>query len=100
MVNTQANTMFIAIFHLMPEIFVTAPTPIIDPDMVCVVETGIPRLVARKRVSAPDVSALKPCTGFNFVSFIPIVFTIRQPPIAVPMAIARWQERMIHKVFQ
>ena len=59
-VRIQAITIFIAIFHLIPIKFVTAPTPMIDPAIVCVVEMGIPKLVARNMVRAPDVSAAKP----------------------------------------
>lgn len=43
MVNIQAIMILNAIFHLMPEIFVTAPTPIIEPEIVWVVETGMPK---------------------------------------------------------
>ena len=36
------------------------PTPIIEPVMVCVVETGIPKRSVSNRVIAPAVSALTP----------------------------------------
>jgi len=87
-VNTQAATMRIAVSHFMPAKLCTEPTPIIDPEMVCVVEIGIPKYVAKKMEHDPANSAQKPCTGFNLVNFIPIVFTIFQPPIIVPTAIA------------
>ena len=60
MVKIQAQTMRAATPHLMPDSLVVAPTPTIDPVMVCVVDTGIPPWVARKRVNAPAVSAQKP----------------------------------------
>ena len=41
---------------------------------------------------APPVSAQKPCCGVSRVIFEPMVWTIRQPPIRVPSAIAAWQE--------
>ncbi len=70
------------------ESFVTAPTPMIAPVIVWVVDTGMPRLVAAKSVMAPPVSAQNPPTGFSFVILRPIVRTMRQPPDNVPSAIA------------
>ena len=40
---TQAITMFDATFQRTADTLCAAPTPIIAPVMVCVVETGIPR---------------------------------------------------------
>ena len=65
--------------------FVVAPTPMIEPVMVCVVETGMPQCVAMNSVIAPAVSAQNPPTGRSLVILMPIVFTMRQPPSAVPM---------------
>ncbi|MNY68787.1 hypothetical protein D3C86_2066100 [compost metagenome] len=62
------------------------------PVIVWVVETGMPSHVAPNSVSAPPVSAQKPCIGFSRVIFDPIVWTIRQPPNSVPSAMADWQE--------
>ena len=56
--------------------------------IVWVVLTGTPRLVAISTVIPPAVSAQNPPNGRSFVIREPIVFTIRQPPIAVPSAIA------------
>src|SRR5258706_13133062 len=67
----------------------------IEPVMVCVVETGIPQIDARITVAAPPVSAQNPENGFNLVIRLPIVRTIRQPPVSVPRPIAAWAERMI-----
>ena len=64
------------------------PTPIIEPVMVCVVETGIPNLSVKNRVIAPAVSALTPSSGVILVIFEPMVFTMRHPPDMVPNAIA------------
>ena len=75
----------------MAESLVTAPTPTKAPVIVCVVETGMPRLVAANSVIAPPVSAQNPPTGFSFVMRRPIVRTMRQPPESVPSAIAAWQ---------
>ena len=43
----------------------------------------------------PAVSAQKPPNGRSLVIREPIVFTIRQPPIAVPSAMAMWAARTI-----
>ena len=65
-----------------------APTPLIAPVMVWVVETGMPNADARKIAVAPPVSAQKPPYGRSLVIRCPIVFTIRHPPNSVPSAIA------------
>ena len=64
------------------------PTPTIAPVIVWVVETGIPKKLARNRVKAPPVSAQNPPTGFSLVIFWPMVLTILHPPNNVPKAIA------------
>lgn len=64
------------------------PTPTMAPVMVCVVDTGMPSVVARNKVSAPPVSAQKPPTGLSLVIFWPMVLTIRQPPNMVPRPMA------------
>ncbi len=69
----------------------------IAPVMVCVVETGIPQTDAAMTVAAAPVSAQKPENGFSFVMRLPIVRTIRQPPVSVPRPIAACAERMIHQ---
>src|SRR5437879_1958144 len=67
----------------------------IEPVIVWVVDTGMPQIDARITVAAPPVSAQKPENGFNLVIRLPIVRTIRQPPVSVPRPIAAWAERMI-----
>ena len=42
-VTTQAITMLVATFQRTAETLRAAPTPMIEPVMVCVVETGMPR---------------------------------------------------------
>jgi hypothetical protein len=59
----------------------------IAPVMVWVVLTGIPKSVAPMSELAAAVSAQNPPMGTIFVIFVPIVFTILQPPAMVPMAI-------------
>src|SRR6478735_2287420 len=88
MVRTHAQTMRPATPHFTAEKRLAEPTPTIDPVIVCVVETGIPKKVAPKSVRAPAVSAQNPPTGCSFTIFVPIVLTIRHPPDSVPSAIA------------
>jgi hypothetical protein len=63
--------------------------------MVCVVETGTPRCVARNSDPAAAVSAENPPTGLSLVILVPSVFTIRHPPASVPAAIAACAIRTI-----
>ena len=79
-VSTQAHTILPATPHRTAEKRRVEPTPMIAPVMVWVVETGMPARVAPMSEVAPAVSALKPPTGFSFVIFDPIVWTMRQPP--------------------
>ena len=67
MVITQAMTMPWATPQRTPETFFAAPTPMIAPVMVWVVDTGMPSPVATNKVMAPPVSAQKPCTGVSRV---------------------------------
>ena len=73
MVTIQATTMSFATFQRTAETRRAAPTPTIAPVIVWVVETGMPRPVARNKVIAPPVSAQKPCMGVSRVIFDPIV---------------------------
>src|SRR5699024_3449395 len=66
----------------------TTPTPIIEPVIVCVVDTGIPKCSVRPKVTALAASALTPSKGLTFVILLPIVLMMRQPPLIVPNAIA------------
>lgn len=72
-VRIQAHTILPATPQRTAERRRVAPTPTIAPVIVCVVETGMPKELARKSVIAPAVSAAKPPTGCNFVIFEPIV---------------------------
>ncbi len=53
MVTIQAMTMSLATFQRTADSRREAPTPTMAPVMVWVVETGMPRWVARNRVMAP-----------------------------------------------
>lgn len=65
--------------------------------MVCVVLTGIPKLLAVNNVIAPAASAENPPNGWSLVILLPIVWTIRQPPDSVPSAIAKCAAMMTQK---
>src|SRR6185436_13772250 len=93
MVRIQAQTMRPATPHFTADNLRVAPTPTIEPVIVCVVETGVPVSVTYARVNAAADSAQKPPTGFSFVMRVPIVRTMRQPPESVPNAIAACAER-------
>ena len=88
MVMIQAQMRLMVTPHLTAEIRLLKPTPMIDPVKVWVVETGIPNCSVISRVTAPAVSALTPSSGVILVILVPMVFTIFQPPLMVPKAIA------------
>jgi len=74
-----------------------APTPTIDPVIVCVVLTGIFRCVAIWIAIAPPVSAANPPIGLSFVMREPIVCTIRHPPNSVPSDMAEYAPISTHR---
>ena len=53
-----------------------APTPIIDPVIVCVVETGTPICETVNKVKAPAVLEQTPSNGVTLVFLVHIVFWI------------------------
>ena len=63
----------------------------IEVEMACVVETGIPSFAATSSTVAAVVSAAKPWIGCNLTTLCPNVLMIRQPPAAVPAAIVSAQ---------
>jgi len=68
-VRIQAQNIFVVTPHFTAEAPFVAPTPMIAPVMVCVVLTGMPKCVAKNKVSAPAVSAQKPSKGLSLVIF-------------------------------
>src|ERR671912_2985768 len=96
MVRTQAQTIRPATPQRTADSRRVAPTPTIAPVMVWVVETGMPRAVARYSEQAAAVSAEKPPTGLRAVIRWPRVLTIRQPPARVPRAMAAWADSTTH----
>jgi hypothetical protein len=71
MVIIQAHKRFTVTPHLTALNRLVAPTPIIDPVMVCVVDTGILKCSVRNKVMAPAVSAATPSKGVTLVIFSP-----------------------------
>ena len=65
---TQAVTIWRATDQRTADSRRAAPTPMIAPVMVWVVETGMPRPVAINNVIEPAVSAQTPCTGVSRVT--------------------------------
>ena len=59
-VNIQAQRILSTTSHFTAERFLAAPTPIIDADILCVVDTGIPRYEAHPNTSDELASAAKP----------------------------------------
>src|SRR5258705_2688489 len=90
-VSIQAQIIRPAMPHLTALSRLVAPTPIIEPEMTCVVESGIPQCVAASITAAAVVCAAKPWTGCILTSLWPMVLIIRQPPAAVPAAIVTAQ---------
>jgi hypothetical protein len=64
-VTIQAKTMLLATLQRTDDTRRAAPTPMMQPVMVCVVETGMPRCVAVNSVMAPPVSAQNPWNGVS-----------------------------------
>ena len=91
MVTTQAVTMFLVTLQRAAGTRRAAPTPIMAPVMVWVVDTGMPGQVAPKRMMEPAVSAQLHCTGVRWVMRDPMVRTMCQPPNRVPRPMAAWQ---------
>ncbi len=88
MVITQAHIKGIVTPQRTADIRFVKPTPIIEPVMVCVVETGIPKCSVILSVTAAAVSALTPSNEVILVILLPMVLTIFHPPLMVPNAIA------------
>lgn len=89
MVRIHAQSKFTVTPHRTALNRLVAPTPMMDPVMVWVVETGIPKLETVNKVNAPAVSAQTPSNGVTLVIFDPMVLTIFQPPMRVPKPIIK-----------
>src|SRR5690606_40622681 len=89
MVNIQAHSRLMVTPQRTADTLLVTPTPIIDPVIVCVVDTGIPICSDAYNVMAPAVSAATPSREVTLVIFDPIVFTIFHPPLMLPKPIIR-----------
>ncbi len=87
-VKIHAHKRFTVIPHLTADSRLVAPTPMIEPAIVCVLLTGIFKASVINKVTAPAVSAATPSNGVTFVMRVPIVLMIFHPPLNVPSAIA------------
>ena len=87
----QAETILLATPQRTGRLLARAPTPIMQPVMVCVVDTGMPSQVAANSVIEPPVSAQKPCMGVRRVIFDAHRFYDAPAADSVPSAIASWQ---------
>ena len=63
MVNTHAQIRFTVTPQRTAEMRLLNPTPIIEPVMVCVVDTGILKCSVKNKVKAPADSAATPSNG-------------------------------------
>ena len=88
MVIIQAHTKLMVTPQRTADTRLVKPTPMIEPVIVCVVETGMPKCSVSNNVTAAPVSALTPSNGVILVILVPIVLTIFHPPDIVPNAIA------------
>ena len=86
MVMTQAVTICRATLQWTALMRYADPTPKMDPETTCVVETGRWSKVAEKMTTAEFKSAAKPWTGCILNILPPTVRIIFQPPTLVPKA--------------
>ena len=87
-VSTHATTICCATPHRTALMRFAAPTPIMEPETTCVVLTGRCSKVAPNMIMDEFKSAEKPEIGCNLNILPPMVLMMRQPPTAVPQAIA------------
>ena len=87
-VSTQATKIFLATPQRTADTRFDAPTPMMLEEITCVVLTGARSQVATRITIVAEVSAAKPLIGRILMMRWPIVRMMRQPPEAVPKAIA------------
>ena len=88
MVITHATTTFCATPQRTALARRAVPAPMMQPVMVCVVETGMPSSEALNRMIDPPSDALNPWCCDSLVMRLPIVSMIFHPPLSVPRPIA------------
>ena len=94
-VNIHAITIVFIIFQFIVLLFMY-PDPIIEPEAACVVLTGKPRVDAKKIIKPQLISAAILFEGPSFDNFVVKVFTMRIPPVKVPIAIVDAQIKITH----
>ena len=67
-VSTQANRIRRATPQRTARAPWLAPTPMMAPEMTCVVETGIPKWAVARMIDAAVVSAANPWTGSSLAT--------------------------------
>ena len=97
MVSTQVITMCKATPQRTADSRCVAPTPMMAVEMTCVVLMGAPRRVAMRITAPAENSAVNPCTGRNFTTFIPMVRMTRHPPTEVPSPMKKAEPTITHK---
>jgi hypothetical protein len=66
------------------------------PAIACVVETGSPRCFASVMAPAAPVLAQRPVRGLSRVRRLPIVWTMRQPPLNFPRCVVALELEIPH----
>src|SRR5580704_1574076 len=97
MVKIHAQTMRSTTVHLIALKRLAEPTPMMDAEILCVVETGMPNHEATAMTVAELASAAKPLIGCNLTILWPRVLMMRQPPTAVPDAIVSAHNILIQR---
>src|ERR1700743_1891572 len=95
-VRIQAQTMRSTTDQRMALKRLAAPTPMIEADTLCVVETGTPSIDAVRITAAELPSAAKPLIGCSLTILWPGVLMMRQPPPAVPAGRCRAHTHLHH----
>src|ERR1700744_6182025 len=96
MVRIHAHTMRSTMVQRIAFARLANPTPMIDADTLCVVDTGIPSAEAVMITVDEAVSAATPVMGCSFTILWPSVWMMRQPPAIVPAAMTSAQVALIH----
>src|SRR5699024_5374417 len=95
-VITQVIIIRCAVFHFTPLIRLEEPTPNIDEDTTCVVESGKCNDDATKIVKAEDKCVAALFAGRIFIMRPPTVSMILLPPTSVPTPIGVAQATLTH----
>src|SRR5215467_13290431 len=81
--------------HLIAFACLAVPTPMIDAETLCVVDTGMPSVDAVMMTVDDAMSAATPLIGCSLTILWPSVRMMRQPPAIVPAAMTTAQVALI-----